>query len=57
MAENNWATPTMKEVPFWYDGISEEEYEKEREYYFKNFNLVQKGMYIPLWKQKTKNVS
>ena len=46
------ATPTLKEVPFWRDGMTPEEYDIEREYYAKNFNLVQQRKYKPLWKQK-----
>ena len=55
MAENkNWATPSMKEYPFWREGMSADEYEREREYYQKNFeDLVITGKYIPLWKQST----
>ena len=50
---NDWATPALKEVPFWRDEMSAEEYDKEREYYAKNFDtLVKKGKYTPLWKQK-----
>jgi len=30
-----------------------EEYDIEREYYAKNFNLVRKGLYVPLWKQNS----
>lgn len=53
MEENKeWATPTLKEVPFWRDGMSPEEYDIEREYYAKNFHLVRDGSYKPLWKQK-----
>lgn len=53
MAENdNWSTPTLREVPFWRDGMSQDEYEIEREYYAKNFHLVRQGKYVPLWKQK-----
>jgi len=53
MAENNeWATETLKEVPFWKDGMTPEEYDIEREYYYKHFDDVKKGTYKPLWKQK-----
>ena len=50
--DRNWATPTLKEVPFWRDDMSPEEYDKEREYYAKNFHLVREGLYVPLWKPK-----
>lgn len=48
---NDWASPTLKEVPFWRDDMTPEEYDIEREYYAKNIDLVKKGEYIPLWKQ------
>lgn len=52
MAESkNWSTPTMREVPFWKDGMSIEEYEKERDYYYKHLQEVKNGTYTPLWKQ------
>jgi len=50
---NDWASPTLREVPFWRDGMTPEEYEIEREYFYKNLDsLVKEGKYIPLWKQK-----
>ncbi|MBO5426772.1 MAG: hypothetical protein J6A25_14790 [Lachnospiraceae bacterium] len=52
MEESNWSTPTLREVPFWRDGMSPEEYEIERSYYLENYNLVAEGKYVPLWKQK-----
>ena len=48
----DWATNTMKHNPWWRDNMSPDEYDKEREYYFKNFDsLVKNGKYTPLWKQ------
>lgn len=32
--------------------MSPEEYDIEREYYAKNYSLLQEGKYSPLWKQK-----
>ena len=53
MEENNdWATETLKEAPFWRDGMTPEEYDEEKEYLGKNYILLQKGTYVPLWKQK-----
>jgi len=54
MEENNkdWATPTLKEAPYYYPGMTPEEYEIEREYYYQNWNLVLSGKYVPLWRQK-----
>ena len=47
------ATPTMIHNPWWRQGMTPEEYDKEREYYFSNFDtLVVNGKYVPLWKQK-----
>ena len=52
---NDLFTPPLKEAPFYYEGISFEEYDVEREYYHIHFvDLVQKGLYEPLWKQKQK---
>ena len=48
----DWSTPSLREVPFWKDGMSIEEYEKEREYYYTHLNDVKRGSYEPLWKQK-----
>lgn len=56
MDGSDWATETLKEVPFWRNDMSPEEYDREREYYAKNFNLVKEGKYLPLWKQKEKNI-
>ena len=47
MAED-WARGTIKETPFWRDGMSVEEYEEERNY------LMRQGTYTPLWKQREK---
>lgn len=49
--ENDWATPTLKEYPFWREGMSSLEYENERIYYYKHFKDVENGTYKPLWKQ------
>lgn len=52
MEETNWATGTLKEVPFWREDMTPEEYEVEREYYFQHWDDYKIGKYIPLWKQK-----
>lgn len=53
MGENkSWATESLKEFPFWRDGMEPEEFDREREYYLKNTNLVSQGKYMPLWKQR-----
>ena len=52
MVENKeWATASLKEVPFWKEGMSVEEYEKEREYYYNHLADVKAGTYTPLWKK------
>lgn len=48
----DWAHPTLKEAPYWREGMTPEEYDIEREYYGKNFKLVREGKYKPLWKQR-----
>jgi len=48
----DWANPTLKEMPFWREGMTPEEYDTEREYYYKNYDLVRKMKYKPLWVQK-----
>lgn len=53
MTQDNWASPTLKEAPFWREDMTPEEYEIERTYYYEHFHdLVKKGLYTPLWKQK-----
>ena len=42
--KSDWARGTIKEVPFWREDMSIEEYEEERNY--------MNNRYIPLWKQK-----
>lgn len=57
MEENKeWATPTLKEVPFWRDDMQPEEYDREREYLAKNWHMVRKGTYVPLWKQEKQSI-
>ena len=38
----DWATPTLKECPWWRDDMTPEEYEIEREYCYKNFDTSEK---------------
>ena len=52
MDENNWATPTLKEAPYWRDGMSPEEYNVERTYFYQHLEKLKNGTYLPLWKQK-----
>ena len=47
----DWATESLMEAPFWRNGMSPDEYDLEREYLGKNYNLFLDGTYQPLWKQ------
>lgn len=40
---NDWATENLKEAPFWVDGMTPEEYDKEREYYLRNYDRIKRG--------------
>ena len=53
MAED-WARGTIKETPFWRDGMSVEEYEEERNYLMEHWQELRQGTYTPLWKQREK---
>lgn len=55
--KDDWSTPTLREVPFWRKGMTQEEYDIEREYHARNFHLVRQGLYTPLWKQKNQNTT
>lgn len=48
---SDWSTATLREVPFWREGMTPEEYDAEREYLGRNWDLFLKGEYVPLWKQ------
>lgn len=50
----DWVSPGVKEAPYWRDGMSLDEFEIEREYYYRHLNDVKKGNYKPLWKQEKK---
>lgn len=49
---SEWATETLREVPFWRDDMTPEEYEIERTYFIEHWDDYTKGKYTPLWKQK-----
>ena len=51
MADANWATGTLKEVPFWRDGMTPEEYDIERLYLHTHWDDYTKEFYVPLWRQ------
>lgn len=48
-----WATPSLREVPFWREDMMPEEYDVERAYWaiFYGLDMCKPG-YLPLWKQK-----
>ena len=50
-SDDDWCTPGMREAPFYFEGISYEQYEKERTYLAEHFTDLQKGVYVPLYKQ------
>jgi len=50
--KNNWAPPTLREMPFWRDGMTPEEFDREREYYYDHYDDLKNGTYKPLWRQK-----
>ena len=49
--EENWATYTLMEAPFWRDGMTPEEYELERTYLGLHWRELAACAYRPLWKQ------
>ena len=52
MVKNDeWASETLKEAPYWRDGMTPEEYDEERVYFGENYELFRQGKYLPLWKQ------
>ncbi len=56
MMEDDDFTLGMMEYPFYYKGMTLEEWKKERQYMAEHLDDVKKGTYRPLWKQK-ENVS
>lgn len=41
----------LLEYPFVYEGMTVEEYNKEKEYWGSHLKEVKDGTYVPLWKQ------
>lgn len=41
----------LLEYPFVYEGMTEEEYHKEKAYWGSHLKEVKAGTYLPLWKQ------
>lgn len=49
--QHNWASGTLKEVPFWRKDMQPEEYDYERSYFQQNWENFTNGKYKPLWRQ------
>lgn len=49
---SEWATGTLKEAPYWRNGMTPEEYEEERDYFNNHLKEFYDGTYVPMWKQK-----
>lgn len=47
----DWARETLKEAPYWRDGMTPEEYEIERDYFNAHLKEYYCGKYKPLWEQ------
>lgn len=45
----------LLEYPFVYEGMTVEEYHKEKEYWGSQLKEVRDGTYLPLWKQNKLN--
>lgn len=56
MNKNDWTNSAIREAPYYYPGMSVEEYERERRYFYDNIKLVVEGKYLPLWKQRELNM-
>lgn len=51
--KSDWASFTLREVPFWRDGMTPEEYDEEREYLYRyHWEDFMQGKYLPLWVQR-----
>lgn len=48
---DDW-NPILLEYPFVYEGMLEEEYHKEKEYWGNHLKEAREGTYLPLWKQE-----
>ncbi len=52
MAEKIDWTPTLKEVIWWRDDITVEEYEEERAYFYTHYDDFLDGTYMTLYEQQ-----
>lgn len=48
---SDWASGTIKEVPYWREDMTPDEYEIERTYFNEHWEDFVAGKYNPLWKQ------
>ena len=53
---DDWTNSALREAPYYYPGMSVEEYERERRYFYDNIKSVVEGKYLPLWKQQELNM-
>ena len=47
---SDWATPSMKEFEFWHDGMTPDEFKRERNHYYDMISKGKRAEYSPLWK-------
>ena len=52
MTDENKFSFSMMEYPFYYDGMTVDEWKEERQYMADHMADVKNGTYKPLWKQK-----
>lgn len=47
---NQWAPETIREAPYWEDGMTPSEYDAERHYYLTHYEDIRSGKikYVPL---------
>lgn len=50
--ENIYEDPFYYDAPFYREGMSVEDYRRERIYLNENVDIFIDGTYVPLWKQK-----
>lgn len=52
MERSDWATKNEREMPFWREDMTVDEYIAEHRYFYMNLKKFREGTYVPLWKQK-----
>lgn len=48
--DDDWCTPGMREAPYYFEGITPEQYEEERVYLANHIDDYVKGVYKPIYK-------